>query len=417
MQKTLRLNARSLCIAGTLTIMAAFSLGVRAADDIEDLKRQMESLQSQIEQLQRKLDERAASGDESSAEKEKIAELESEIQKLKKSQSELTDAESVVHLGGYGTVGYTNVENENGGFTTVMVNPILHYQYKDLMLLESELEMVVTETGETEFNLEYGTIDWLFSDYGALVVGKFLSPIGQFRQNMHPGWINKFSDAPPGFGHDGAAPVSEIGAQIRGGAPLTAGSRMNYAAYVGNGPIVTIDGTDLHVEAEGTTSNADGEMVFGGRLGFLPISSLEVGVSGAVGDVAPEGEEDLKRSYDVYGADMAWRPGKGYWDFRGEYIKTKVGGQESSAAPEAAAWEAWYAQAAYRFLPSKWEAVVRYGDFNSPYPEDDQKQVGAGINYWFSPSAVAKIGYERNDGLEGEISDLDRWLLQMSYGF
>ena len=53
------------------------------------------------------------------------------------------------------------VEPENGeaGFGSVKFAPIFHYQYKDLFMFESELEVEVDDTGETEVALEYVTVD------------------------------------------------------------------------------------------------------------------------------------------------------------------------------------------------------------------------------------------------------------------
>lgn len=367
-------------------LIAMLPVGAHGSDDIETLQRQVERLQSQIEDITEE-------------------------------QSTWRDAQSIVHLAGYGAVGYTDTENGDGTFDSVSVNPIFHYMYQDLFLLEMELEIAVEDDGATETALEYGAIDWFINDHMVLQAGKFLSPIGQFRQNIHPAWINKFASAPPGFGHDGAAPVSEVGAQLRGGYRMGRRGRVNYAIYTGNGPAIGLDGTEVHgVEAEGSTGNPDGELVFGGRVGMLPLPSLEIGLSAATGDVGPETEATLLRDYEVYGADFSWQPGNA-WDFRGEYVKTRVGANSASAAPESAEWQTWYLQGAYRFLPGNWETVLRYGDFDSPHAHDDQRQWGAGVNYWFAPNAVAKLGYERNDGLAGESADADRWLLQLSYGF
>ena len=70
-----------------------------------------------------------------------------------------------------------------------------------------------------------------------LQVGKFMSPIGQFVQNQHPSWINKLPMTPLGFGHDGAAPTSNVGMALRGGLPKIAGLRSNYVLFVANAPV------------------------------------------------------------------------------------------------------------------------------------------------------------------------------------
>jgi len=45
------------------------------------------------------------------------------------------------------------------------------------------------------------------------------------------------------------------------------------------------------------------------------------------------------------------------------------------------------------------------------------QQWALGLNYLIAPQAIAKMGYEFNDGLEGEPTDEDRLLIQLSYGF
>lgn len=390
---------------------------VMAADPVEALQRQVDSLQKQLDELRTQLQQEREAAAQAQTSEQQIKELKQEVREVSKVQSEWKNANSVVHLAGYGAVGYTDSENGDGTFNTLSFNPIFHYQYKDLFLLEAELEIAVLDDGETETALEYGAIDWFVNDYVVLQAGKFLSPIGQFRQNLHPAWINKFASAPPGFGHDGAAPVSDLGIQVRGGFPIRDSMRLNYSLYTANGPTAALEGDEIHaVEAEGSTGNDDGELVFGGRIGFLPMPAMEVGLSAARGDVGPEGEETLLRDYEVYGADFWWRPGKA-WDVRGEYVKTEVGSNAASAAPGSAEWKTWYVQGAYRFLSSKWEAVVRYGDFNSPHSDDAQEQWGVGVNFWFAPNAVVKLGYEFNDGLSSESTNDDRFLLQLAYGF
>lgn len=413
-------NQRRNGLAGILGVLlsgVATPALVMAADPVESLQRQVDLLQKQLNELRAQLQEQRKASAQEEARKKEIEDLEREVREVSKVHSEWENANSVVHLAGYGAVGYTDTENGDGTFDLATFNPIFHYQYKDLFLLEAELEIEVSDDGETETALEYGAIDWFLNDYAVLKAGKFLSPIGQFRQNLHPAWINKFASAPPGFGHDGAAPVSDLGVQVRGGVPVGDSMRVNYALYAGNGPTVELDGDEIHgIEAEGSTGNDDGELVFGGRVGFLPMPTVEIGLSAARGDVGPEGEETLLRDYDVYGADFWWRPARG-WDVRGEYVKTEVGANAASAAPDNAEWETWYVQGAYRFLETNWEGVVRYGDFDSPHADDAQEQWGLGVNYWFAPNVVAKLGYEFNDGLSGESADDDRLLVQFAYGF
>jgi hypothetical protein len=406
-------------VAAAITI--TFPLNASADDAYDALKSQVEALQKQLQQVQQSLQQYQ----QQAATKEEVQEVKQEVEDVSSLQSEWKNTDSVVHLAGYGDVTYSDGDNATGAFSGVRFNPIFHYQYKDLVMLEGELEFEVAEDGETEMALEYLTIDLLVNDYLTLVAGQFLSPIGQFRQNLHPSWINKLPTAPPGFGHDGAAPLSDVGLQARGGFPVGNPMFANYAVYVGNGPVLEFEEEmpgefEVHaLEAEGRTSNDDDELVLGGRFGLLPIPMLEVGLSGATGKVNGEnpstGDLDVDRDYSALGADFAWK-----WNnlgLRGEYIKQKVDANASSIDPSAYTWEAWYAQAAYRFEPTNWEGVVRFTDFDSPHADDDQKQWALGINYLFAPNAIAKLGYNFNDGESGEPTDDDRFQVQFAYGF
>jgi len=412
--------------SSALAAAIALALSPNASADkaYDDLKTQVELLQKQLQQVTETLQQYEAK----TATKQEVREVKQEVADVSAQQSEWKNTDSVDHLAGYGDVTYSDGDNTTGAFTGARFNPIFHYQYKDLVLLEGELEFEIEDDGATDMALEYLTVDLLVNDYLTLVTGRFLSPIGQFRQNLHPSWINKLPTAPPGFGHDGAAPLSETGLQARGGFPVSDGGMFaNYAVYVGNGPVLEFEEEppgsgmlEVHaLEAEGRTSNNDDELVIGGRFGLLPVPGLEVGLSAATGEVNGEnpltGALDVNRDYDVFGADFAWK-----WNnlaLRGEYVSQEVGANAASVDPGSFEWEAWYTQASYRLTPTNWEGVLRYTDFDSPHPDDDQKQWALGINYLFAPNAMAKIGYNFNDGLAGESTDDDRFQVQFAYGF
>ncbi len=346
--------------------------------------------------------------------------LKAEVEALKKEvhqASEWKNTDSIVHLAGYGAVGYTAPESGINTFSGTSFNPIFHYQYKNLFLLEVELEVGQEEEGATEVALEYLTIDVFLNDYMVLLAGKFQSPIGQFRQNLHPAWINKLPTAPLGFGHGGAAPVADVGLQLRGGVPL-AGTKLNYALYGANGPGLELNAVGDEIEAihaEGLGSDNNGNKAVGGRLGFLPLPKLEFGVSFATAKASGTGALGTtgQRDYSVYGADAAYQVAG--VDLRGEYVKTKLGADSvSSIDPDAKEWKAWYAQVAYRVGATPWEAVLRYGQYEKP-GSPVTNQWTPGINYLFASHVVAKFAYEAND-TDGVVDD-DRVLAQLTYGF
>lgn len=387
----------------------------------------------------------AVSNDELEAEllelRNQMSVLGSEVQQA----TEWRNPNTLVHMAGYADVGFakSDAPNDDGSFNVGSFSPIFHFQYRDLVMLESELEIEVGENGETETNLEYLTIDWFLNDNMVLVAGKFLSPIGQFRQNLHPSWINKLPSAAPGFGHDGAAPVSDLGIQLRGGFHLS-GMKANYAVYMGNGPEVKaeieLDPTDdtviEEIEFDGVAAEAfgadrDGEKVFGGRFGILPLPNLEIGVSYLSGMATVTEYEDgdptsngsapsldglTGSDYDVVGLDAVWQTKK--IDLRYEFVKTEM--SETSIGGfdlQSAEWQTWYAQLAYKILPTKYEVVLRYTDFDSPHASADMQQITFGVNYLVASNFIGKVAFESNDNPNAGLEADDRFLLQLAYGF
>ncbi len=395
-----------LATAITLSLPAVAS----AAASNDDLQEQIDALQNQITALN------------------------VEVQQA----GEWKNPNTLMHMAGFADVTFVNPEGGDSSFGVGGFSPIFHYQYRDLVMLEAELEFNVNEDGTTDTELGYMTIDWFLNDYVAVIAGKFLSPVGQFRQNIHPSWINKLVSAPPGFGHDGAAPISDMGIQLRGGFPM-AGMRTNYSVYVSNGPELKTEsdnGTEFELDgiaADGFGADRDGEKTWGGRFAVLPFSSLEIGVSFATGKATvTELEKNavaappvgpltggIPRSYDVIGADFVWFSGN--MSLRGEYIESEIGEATTGAlgtASEGGIWEAIYTQFAYRLPNTKWEGVIRYGDFDAPRLSKDVTQISVGVNYLLTNNFIVKTSYEFNDGeVSGSKADYDKFLTQLAYGF
>ena len=338
--------------------------------------------------------------------------------------NDLSATRSNSHLAGYAFVNYVSPEHGDGAFTQAGFNPIFHYLYDDRVLVEAEVEFELGDEGETELEFEYASIDLFLSDTTVLVAGKFLSPLGNFRQNLHPAWINRFASAPVGFGHDGAAPISDLGVQLRGVWP-DAGllGRITYALALTNGPTLEAEDGELEgVLAEGSTATATGTPLVGGRLGLIPVAWMDIGLSYATGrtrvteDESGEVEDDPARDYRFYGADFVCRPLKPL-EFRGEYARQHADAAVASLAPDEADWTAWYLQGAWRAAALPVEAVVRYGRFDAAVDDLSQKQLGLGVNWWLTASTVLKAGYEFNDALATGVDIGDRALLQVAHGF
>lgn len=410
-----------------LAVAAAFPLAAHAAgDDTAALRQEVDQLRKEVSELRALVKSQV----QSAATRAEVMAVQSDVKAVQADvtavQDEVTrvatesvrpaDTNSKAVLTGSAAVGYTDMRGSNSSFSMAEFNPIFLYQYKDLLLFRAQLATGVDADGGTEVALEYANANLFVNDTLTLYAGKFLSPAGYFFQNLHPPWINRLPSRPPGFGNEGsAAPEAFVGLGGLGGFALGETARANYSLYVGNSPLLELneDGNEIEaIEAEGNTLSANGGKVVGGRIGVLPIPGLELGVSGGTGRVAIPGEST--RSYSLLGADASYM--RGGLGLHAEYIQQGVGALSSSVAPEARTWRTWYAQLAYRIPSTKWEPVVRYGDYKGPYEEQQLKQWALGLDYWFTSSAVGKIAYEFNKGLAGTPNDVDRFLLQFGYG-
>ncbi|GIT99858.1 hypothetical protein TSL6_03650 [Sulfurovum sp. TSL6] len=349
-----------------------------------------------------------------------IKQLREDVDALQAKDKQMEDhSMSAFQLAGYASLDYIDEENEDGSFSELKFAPLLLYTYGDIFLFEAEVEFEINDEGESETELEYAAGTFFINDYMGLQVGKFLSPIGQFVQTQHPSWINKLPSAPVGFGHDGAAPSSNIGIALRGGLPKMGGIRSNYTIFVANAPTFGVaDDGDVIIDTEAKTDVGDATMTIGGRYAINPLGNMEIGVSLATGEVEEElpSEETITRDYDVFGTDLMYNIDA--LNLKAEYIQQKIG-ENALSTLEGGTWKAWYAQAAYQFSSVKLEPVVRYSDYDNP--ETNRNQWAVGLNYLFANNLIAKVAYEFNEDEDDTAIDShannDRFLVQFAIGF
>ena len=449
---------------------AALALGMaaspaQAADDpslrdrIEQMERELAALKAQVAG---KPDTVAASGPPAQAQPAIVPSRPEPLsRRLALPDSPLSGSRLLI--AGYADAGLTFSDKESVGGTTFIAgtfNPALFFQYGDWLLFEGEAEIEISEAGETEFTLEYSQLDLLLHDNATLVIGKFLSPVGQFQERLHPSWINRLADAPAGFGHDGLQPGAEVGLQLRGGVPVGR-SRLNYALAVGNGPRLDAMGA---VMTEGFGGDDNRNKAISGRIGILPIPYVEVGVSflrakvrGAMAQA--EGEEMESASlpasiasvegggaegpvlpavrYSLWGVDAAYT--RGPWDVRFEYLsgvrKAIPVEDEDGMAMEPLPrlkMKAWYGQLAYRLsgvtqhpILQNLEPAIRYGRYqvrglDELAEEAAERRLDIGLNYWLAPAIVlhSAVQLRKFTARHEDQDDKDtRLLLQLAYGF
>lgn len=332
---------------------------------------------------------------------------------------------------GYAFAGYTDAEGSDSNFSAGF-NPLLLWELNDKLLFEAELEFEL-EDGSTSTKLEYAHLSYLLNDYITLGAGKFLNPFGIFRERLHPKWINKLPDFPLGYksGATRLVPGSQIGAQVRGGVPLWAESKGNYALWVSNGPTLQTSASSAGELAFSNTNDNNNNKAFGFRVGVLPIPELEAAYSLETSRVGSSGSVFSGVDALLQGIDVSYiwdsKLLKGGVDLRSEWIWSDV--DKADYGTSGGRFEnkrsAWYLQLAYR--PSKasvqllknFEPVLRFDKIDQPSfaPSNvDEERWTMGLNYWLTPSAVLKAAYQRSDKKEGS-ADEDTVLLQAAMGF
>jgi len=344
-------------------------------------------------------------------------------------QNEFTPSKSQFMIRGYGHTGFdsfkTNGEEEstfNGGTFA----PIFLFKHSDRLMFETELEFNI-QGGKIEVGFEYADVMYVMNKFMTVRAGKFLLPFGTFMERLHPSWINRLTSKPLGFGHDGIAPSSGVGVELRGAFDIQ-GSKWNYAIYATNGPTLK-DGDHEPEEAgmlgfenliDNNTSKA-----FGGRIGFLPFSdsSTEIGYS----LYSTSGVGETESPYENVGAFLyAWDFSfvkqvsslGGIIDIKAQFNNSKVDDatyfEEHEGELEPYTYDnesnSFYTQLSYRpsmsgsdFLKNI-ELVGRYSEFNAPEGaewEEKTTQYTFGLNYWLSWRSVIKLNYQTRDSEGG----------------
>ena len=331
---------------------------------------------------------------------------------------------------GYGHTGLNTISNDEATESSYVGSafaPIFLFKHSDKLMFEAELEFEL-EGNELEVKLEYADVMYVLNKNMTVRAGKFLLPFGTFMERFHPAWINRLPTRPLGFGHDGIAPSSGIGVELRGAFDL-GGPKLNYSVYSTNGPRLK-DGS-IEPEEAGMLlfqnyEDNNNSKAFGGRIGLLPFadSSTEIGFS----TYSTNGSGAADSVYEdvgafLYAIDFAFVKQipalKGFIDIKGQYNNSDVDDAMYTEVHEDGDEEeytfdnksnSFYAQLSYRptmadsdFL-KKLELVGRYSNLNAPEGaewEEQSDQYAFGLNYWLTWRSVIKLAYQTTDSVGG----------------
>lgn len=330
---------------------------------------------------------------------------------------------------GYGHTGlnFTNTEDEReSSYVGSAFAPIFLFKHSDKLLFEAELEFVL-EGNELEVGLEYANVMYVLNKNMTVRAGKFLLPFGTFMERLHPAWINRLPTAPLGYGHDGIAPSSGIGVELRGAFDL-GGPKLNYSVYSTNGPRIK-DGS-IEPEEAGMLQfqnyeDNNNSKAFGGRIGLLPFadSSTEIGFSAySTNKVGATDSQYENVGAFLYALDFAFVKqfsGFGIIDIKGQYNNSNVDDAtytelDEFGNPEEYTFNnesnSFYTQLSYRPTTSesdfmkKLEFVGRYSNYNAPVGAEwsgESEQYAFGLNYWLTWRSLIKVAYQTTDSVGG----------------
>lgn len=363
-------------------------------------------------------------------------------------QRDLTPSKTQFMIRGYGSAGYQAINDEGekeSTFKSGTFAPIMLFKFSEKLFFEAELEFEY-ENGELETGLEYADISYVMNKYMTVRAGKFLLPFGTFMERYHPSWINKLTTIPLGFGHDGIAPSSGIGVEVRG-AFTSSGSKFNYSLYSTNGPKLN-DGLDEPDEAGilhfDNYEDNNRNKAIGGRIGFFPFtdSSTELGFSFLNSTVGNKESIYEDVGANLYAYDFSFikkiNPLGGIIDVKAQLNKSNVDGatyieMHDDGDEEEYTFnnksDSFFTQLSYKPSMSEsnfiknLEFVGRYSELETPMGSEwyaKLKQKTFGINYWLSWRSAIKFNYQITDGVGGHgggAVDKKEFIIQWAIGF
>ena len=268
------------------------------------------------------------------------------------------------------------------------------------LLVESEFDMSISpmrtggQWGPAVVNhgFEYLQLDYMVNPHLTIVVGRFLTPFGIYRERLHPMWIRSLPDEPIIFPMNDN---SSNGVMLRGVTRLTGEMNLTYAAYY---------------SAPTRNSQFMADRRGGGRASlFFPNRRVEVGVSYS---------RVLNSRYNMLGADLTWNLKKLPLDIRSEVVHSAIVGS------------GYWVEGAYRLskvgrnpLIHNSELAIRGEQYRLPrvaqtlitdLPSQNTTRATLGWNYYFHNGVRFDVSYGRDFSAT---SSHHTWIVGLTYRF
>jgi mono/diheme cytochrome c family protein len=341
----------------------------------------------------------------------------------RQTRSALPGTEHLVILGD-GAITFTNLQKASSPSTfNAVVSPLFLWEPTDRLLVTAAFDLTIgtdtTGVSSTGVNVNIADASFIVNDNLIVGGGLFVVPFGQYHNHFDPPWIEKLPDAPLPFGGSAIGPSSEVGIFAHGAAPITclhppfSSPKVVYDAYLSNGPqlIANDPAAAGSLNFSDFTDLNNGKAV-GGRIGFLPIPSIETGYSVQYSQAAPSGFHKayvLLEAADLNCVQLC-RPLGGVITTRAEWIWSNT--QRLTYDPNGSLGfgplnfsnyrDGGYGEIAFRptlsenkFLRNL-EFIYRYDFVRVPMQApggDTEQRHEFGVDYWLTPSWVLKVAY------------------------
>jgi len=370
----------------TVALVFVFFLGAAYAEELEDVKKEVEWQKKVIEGLEKRVEELEKEGGAA------------------RGQEAGVFRRFGINLGIFGDINFSTRSNEkeNNGFS---LGAASLYSTANIGERLNFLVEVGVEFDEEETNLDIERLwaGYTFSDLLIVRFGRHHTAMGYWNRIYHHGKLLFYSIDRPFFlqfeDSNGVIPIHIVGLELSGSTVTPAG-RITYDIEAGNGPELMEDSDmagkfNLNVSNAGDGNNSKQAVA---RVSFEPtaIEGLKIGVFGTNFKVE---DSTMSMHEAIFGADVYYK--RGGFELVSEYFRLKNGGTPAA--------NAYYIRVAHEigeFVP-----YLRYetldGKDDDPYlgilsGGADRSQYIAGVRYDVDPLHSAIKAQYRYDDTEGE---------------
>lgn len=447
--------------------------GYAFADELGDLKLQIQQLrqdyETQIQKLQQRVDELSKKQEESQGELEKkIEEKTISLDYVGRYQGPFGKGGLLiknpsgfgqVSVGGYADIEFENFENSNSTFDQARFVLNIGAQPHERLLFYSEYEIEhggphASDIGEAKVEQAWAT--YLINDMINVKGGIVLVPFGRFNL-LHDSDIQDLTERPIVARRLAAATWMEAGFGAFGefaiGETLNwkmlPDSYLNYEGYIINGLDEDISDTGMRNAKGAIEADTNNNKAFVGRLGFGLNRNLELGLSSYFGKYGRSGSATRNGKDELLGlaGDVTFRRGPfevvgdfAYWDFEDgalvDHDNDDAAGDEVSAPKYM---RGFYLEPRFHFWPKflnntflgrgfkdpKFTLASRYDwvdigdDGDAGNGSNKENRFTLGLNYRPIESWVFKLEYQWNsaDNEVLERGDKDGVMASMAIGF